>query len=244
MWSHRVRHQFLKAALSSTQTLSTQRIFWLRPPEKLSLVQPRGLPTFLPTTFFFLTVISITWSCGQYPSWSLQTGVLLFQHLFRLQWQFETERKAELSWKKSLVKGQVEGLSLKWKSEDTEMGHPLLWSIETQGREVSKNLPIRSPPPYAHFSPCYKNGHLDSTALACSVPLALGPRPGSALAASPELLATEAREIRGRKKKKENMGDMRGWMPGNLTQILNVKGIINEWKGDIHYCLTSMNCLC
>ena len=45
-------------------------------------------------------------------------------------------------------------------------------------------------------SPGYKNGHLDSTGLACNVPLALGPRFGSALAASPELLEAEAREIR------------------------------------------------
>lgn len=48
---------------------------------------------------------------------------------------------------------------------------------------------------YSHASsPYYKNGHLGSTALACSVPLALEPQSGSALAASPEFLAAEARD--------------------------------------------------
>lgn len=48
---------------------------------------------------------------------------------------------------------------------------------------------------YSYPSPGYKNGHLGNTALAYSVPLALGPQSGSGLAASPELLAGEAREM-------------------------------------------------
>lgn len=43
------------------------------------------------------------------------------------------------------------------------------------------------------------NEHLDSTALACSVLLVLGPQSGSALAASLGLPEAEAREIRGKK---------------------------------------------
>lgn len=84
------------------------------------------------------------------------------------------------------VKGEEEGLSQIGKQE-TEMGQTALQSANE----------IPSPSSFtAPSSPGYKSGHPGSTALACSVPPALGPQPGSALAASPELLEAEAEEIR------------------------------------------------
>lgn len=68
---------------------------------------------------------------------------------------------------------------------------------KTQVSQLSRTCQLESHHLYySHPSlPGYRNGHLDSTAHACSVPPALGPQSGSALAASPELLAAKAREM-------------------------------------------------
>lgn len=127
------------------------------------------------------------------------------------------------------VKGEEEGLSQIGKQE-TEMGQTALQSAETldicEYWDPANEIPSPSSftPP---SSPGYKSGHPGSTALACSVPPALGPQPGSALAASPELLEAEAEEIR-----EKTWEIIRGWPPGSLSQIHGVM-CTNEWRSNI-----------
>lgn len=95
-----------------------------------------------------------------------------------------------------LLKGQVENLP---QSENRKFGNLFFKSKDPGIATIQSRRACQLESRHLYYSypssPGYKNGHLGNTALAYSVPLALGPQSGSGLAASPELLAGEAREM-------------------------------------------------
>ena len=140
-----MRNQFVKAALSSAQTLATQRIFWLRPPEKPSLLQPRDLPIIFSTVILISINHLIMWAISQLVSADRGPSISTPFSVTVAIWNW---KKAELFNENAnpYVK-EVPGQRSSWgsfpnvKTGDTEMGHSVLQSLETRGLQ---SLPIRS----------------------------------------------------------------------------------------------------